>query len=69
MRYLTNMYDPGKEDAQVYIVCSPGETVEQAWKHQQEYLKGKIIGAPQATASYTVEELVGMGIVGVYAPE
>ena len=33
MRYLTNMYDPGKEDAQVYIVCSPGETVEQAWKH------------------------------------
>ena len=31
-----------------------------------EYLKGKVIGEPLETYKYTVEQLRGFGIVGVY---
>ena len=32
----------------------------------QEWLKGKTIGAPQATKVHTVEGLRGLGMVGIY---
>ena len=66
MKHLTNLYDPRKEDAKIFISTMPHETPDEAWKHQQEWLKGKHIGRPQATAAYTVEQLEAMGYVGIY---
>ncbi len=66
MRYLTNLYDPRKQDARMQIVTMLHETPDEVWKHQQEWLKGKHIGRPQATTTYTIEELEAMGYVGVY---
>ena len=39
---------------------------ERAWQRHLEWLEDKAIGDPQATPSYTVEELKQMGVVGVY---
>jgi len=66
MKHLTNLYDPRKQDAKMMIATMFDETREEAWKHQQEWLKGKHIDRPQATATYTVEELEAMGYVGIY---
>ena len=34
-----------------------------------EWLRGKIIGEPKATAAYTTEEVRAMSMVGVYVEE
>ena len=66
MKYLTNLYDPKREDAKIFISTMTHETPTEAWKRQMEWLKGKHIGRPQATKAYTVEQLEAMGYVGVY---
>lgn len=55
MKWLTNIGDPKKP------VYDPEEL--------HEYLKGKVIGDPQATSTYTVDQLKALGMVGVYAPD
>lgn len=35
----------------------------------KKWLEGKVLGKPKATDTYTVEDLEGMGMVGVYAPD
>lgn len=66
MKWLTNLYDPQKDDAKLHIVHSPHETQEQAWQRELEYLRGKIVGEPKATANCSVIELKAMGMVGIY---
>ncbi len=61
MRWLSNTNSDGR-----YIMTSLNETPEDAVKHHREWLAGKIIGDPKATAKYTVEQLKAMGMVGVY---
>ena len=69
MKWLSNTYDPTKEDA-IQAVCRDiGETQQEAWKRQQDWLKGKVIGEPKATESFTVEELKRVDLVGVYSLE
>jgi hypothetical protein len=68
MKWLTNVYDPERWDARAMILPRQGETRDQAWQRQQEYLADKIIGLPKASEAYTAEELGQMGMVGVYAP-
>jgi len=66
MRWLTNTYDPSLPDVRMHVVrCFP-ETFEESWRLHLDYLKDKIIGEPQATEKYTVEQLKAMGMVGVY---
>jgi len=68
MKFLSNTYDPKRKDAKMHVVRSFHGTDEQAWKHHQEWLQGKVIGRPKATDAYSVEQLEEMGMVGVYAP-
>jgi hypothetical protein len=69
MRYLTNLYDPTRLDALGQIERIPGETWTEAREHYREWLHGKIIGEPQATETYTVEQLKAMHMVGIYAKD
>ena len=66
MEFLTNTHDPKDKYAKMYVARSIHETQEQAWAHHVEWLKDKVIGEPQATEAYTVEQLKQMGLVGVY---
>ena len=66
-RFLSNTHDPKDENAPMYVVRSFHETQEQAWANHLEWLKDKVIGDPQATEAYTVEQLKEMCMVGVYA--
>lgn len=67
MRFLSNTYNPDLPDARRYVSRNSDETQDQAWEHHRQWLKGKIIGKPQATASKTVEELEAIDMVGVYS--
>ena len=66
MEFLTNTHDPKDKHAKMYVARSTYETTDVAWAHHIEWLKDKIIGEPQATEAYTVEQLKEMGMVGVY---
>ena len=67
MKFLSNTYDPERKDAPMHVVTRNGETQQEAWYWHLEWLRGKVIGDPQATSAYTVEQLKEMGMVGVYA--
>jgi len=69
MKRLTNLLDPTRPDAELYIRTMINKTRLEAWNRQQEWLKDKIIGEPQATSMYTVEQLKLMGMVGVYTAQ
>lgn len=69
MRFLSNTYDPSKLEARVFIVRYGDETQQQAWENHLYWLSGKIIGDPQATETYTVQQLKDMNMVGVYLPD
>lgn len=66
LRWLSNTHDPKDPNAKEYVATFIGQSREQAWEMHQRWLAGKLIGKPQATAFYSVEELEEMGIVGVY---
>ncbi len=69
MKWNTNLENPGLPDHWVTPIRSWGETPQKAKDHETEWLKGKIIGPPQATETYTVKQLEAMDIVGIYVPE
>ncbi len=64
MKWLTNHHPDER-----YIAVGLNETSDHAIQRQRQWLKGKVIGEPQATASYTVEQLKAQGYVGVYLPD
>ena len=68
LRFLSNTHDPKDKNFQMYVARSFHETQEQAVARHLEWLKGKVIGDPQATEAYTVAQLKEMGMVGVYMP-
>jgi hypothetical protein len=67
LRFLSNTHDPKDKFARMYVARRFDETQEEAWHWHLEWLKGKVIGDPQATETYTVAQLKEMGMVGVYA--
>lgn len=67
VRFLCNIHDPKDPNASMYVVRSFHESPEEAWRHHQEWLQGKVIADPCGTDTYTVEKLKEMGMVGVYA--
>lgn len=66
MKWLTNIESPAMPGAENRAARGYGETPQDAWRRQREWLKGKIIGSPQSTEKCTVEQLVIWGMVGVY---
>jgi hypothetical protein len=74
MRFLTNTHDPKDAKAKMYLAVEYHEAFdpqgrERAWQRHLDYLRDKIIGEPQGTEAYTVEQLKEMGMVGVYAKD
>jgi hypothetical protein len=69
MKWLTNIYDPSRPDAQLHVYSGPKEDRDRAWKDHLAWLKDKVILEPQATDTYTVEQLEEMGMVGVYSSD
>jgi len=67
MRFLANIYDPQRPDAKRWLDLITGQTYEEVWAKREDWLRNKLIGRPQATAAYSIEELEAQGIVGVYA--
>ena len=67
MKFLTNIPDPNTEYPIVF--CAYGETEDEALSRQRQWLRGKIMGKPQATEWRSVDELRAMGVVGVYLPD
>jgi hypothetical protein len=67
MKFLSNTHNPKDKFAMTYISRYSDETPQQAWENYLRWLDGKIIGRPQATEAYTVEQLESIGMVGVYA--
>ena len=62
MKHLSNIYDPRREDAKRVSLYSCDE-----WQHHLDWVNQNVIGEPQATEFYTVEQLKDMGMVGVYS--
>lgn len=67
LRHISNIYDPTRQDAKVWVAYSPCETQDEAWQRIQRFLADKVIGRPKATEKYTVEQLEAENFVGVYA--
>lgn len=68
MKFLTNKPDHRKRKLSGFVMRRGNETQEQANRRYMEWLQGKIIGEPQATETYTVEQLKAMDIIGIYEP-
>ena len=69
MKWLTNLDDPRHGGAHLHILHEIGRTRAEAWQAQERWLADKILGDPQATDYYSVEQLKQMGMVGVYTNE
>jgi hypothetical protein len=74
MRFLSNITDPNRPDAQMGLTLSFDDFLnpqgrEQAWARHLDWLKDKVISDPKATDAYTVEQLKEMGMVGVYSSD
>ena len=69
MKFLSNIYDPNRPDASQFVSLEGNETQDQAWANHLRWLKGKVIGNPQATTSFSAEELKALHMVGVYQPD
>lgn len=75
MIFLTNTHDPADvEAAKRSLVLSFEEWQdpdgrERCWQNHLKWLEGKIVGDPQPSEKYTVEQMKEMGLVGVYAPD
>ncbi len=67
-KWISNTYDPKSANAKDYVQTRIDQTAEEAWQKYIEWLADKRIGLPLASERYTVDELLGMNIVGVYAP-
>ena len=73
VRYLANIYDPRNPGAKRQFVRSfyahaSIEEKEREWGMLIELVNKCVIGPPKATETYTVNQLRGMGIIGLYAP-
>lgn len=65
--FLTNTHDPNDKRAEMHVDYRPlQETRREAWLRHLEWLKDKVVGEPQATKHYTVEQLKEMKLVGIY---
>ena len=65
MIWLTNTYDPTREDAKYSLSVALNENRDEQWAKYLVWLDGFIIGRP-AAGIHSVEELEAMGMVGVY---
>jgi hypothetical protein len=68
MKWLTNIFKGDIQDVE-YLKKIPLIRSSDHQKRCNElkiYVKDKVLGDPKATKKYTVQELKGMGAIGVY---
>lgn len=70
--WLSNIYDPARPDANRCLLLSSEDPLKPegralAWAHHMEWVAANMIGPPMPSTTYTVDQLVSMGMVGVYA--
>lgn len=73
-RFLSNTYDPRRPEVKQYLRLSYHDWLDpqghdRAWKRHMEWIDAGVIGRPEATDTYTVEQLEAMGMVGIYAKD
>jgi len=66
MKWLTNVYDPGRKDARNRLAISLDQSRDEVWQNHLKWLSKCHIAEPQATGFYTVGQLKNMHMVGVY---
>ena len=66
MKWLSNSPDYRDRKTMFDVPVYELKTHEQAWREWNEWVADKIIGPPQATEHYTVEQLEAMGLIGIY---
>ena len=64
MLWLTNTYDPKRDDAKYHLPVSIDKNRDEEWADKLEWIGGLIVGVPRATDFHSVDELVEMGYVG-----
>ena len=73
-RFLSNIFDHRNQHAQMYMCYSHQamfngpKAMQIEWQHHLDWINQNIIGLPKATDTYTVDQLVGMRMIGIYAP-
>lgn len=73
-KFLSNVYDPYKPDAELLHPYSfedfqnGPEALKAAWQSYLRWINSNVIGPPKATDHYTEDQLIEIGMVGVYAP-
>ena len=66
LKWLSNIRDPKLPHQSRYIVRRQDETPQEALYWHNKWLEGKVIGEPKASDTYSVLEMIEMGLVGVY---
>ena len=66
MVWLTNTYDPKREDAKYTLSVRIDRNRDIEWGRHLVWLARCEIGRPRATKEHDVEALEAMGLVGVY---
>lgn len=72
--HLSNIIEPSRDkygpllDFQEIQTYGLAEASRRAKEHQQRWLKNKKLARPLETTTYTVEQLAGMDMIGVYMP-
>lgn len=74
-RFLSNTYNPDSSDAKMrmvyslHAVCSGETACAEEWKYHIEWINENICGRPHASNKHTVEQLEGMGLIGIYSKD
>lgn len=71
MKFLSNIYNPALPNARMYFTTSyqgflDPSKAELEWKNHIDWINENIVGEPQPTDTYTVEQLKQMGYIGIY---
>lgn len=71
-RFLSNTYDPTRPHAEAmhcysFHAYNDINSRRHEWQMHLNWINANIITRPKATATYTVEQLEAMGMVGLYA--
>ena len=71
MKHISNIYDPKRDNARSHFIYTSRDYRQhpKEWEQYLAWVNQYIIATPQATDSYTVAQLEGWGMVGLYAME
>ena len=68
-RFLTNIYDPSAKNAKDVFTYPSNMDRDTVWEIHIDWINSHVLGQPQETEFYTVEQLREAGFLGLYAKE